>query len=148
MQDASHIQKRFKITQHEDAYWCSSQGKMLALALGFDDQAAAGVAIAISELVSNVVKFAGEGLLTLTPLGDPRPGLEIRMSDSGPGIESFSDALRDGFSEGRFLSDSDLVGAPRRGLGAGLGAVSRFMHELNAHHPPGGGLVVVARIYL
>lgn len=139
---------RWNLTRTEDSYWCSARGKKVALALGFNDQAAWEVAIVISELVSNAIKFAGAGTLSLVGLSDPRPGLEIRMADQGPGLADFETALRDGYSEGRDLTDPSQQTWPRRGLGSGLGAVKRLMDELEAEHPVQGGLVVVARKFL
>lgn len=116
--------------------------------MGFADKAAWEVAITISELVSNAIKFAGEGTLSLVALSQPRPGLEIRMADRGPGLADFEAALQDGYSEGRDLTDPEQQTWPRRGLGSGLGAVKRLMDELEAEHPAEGGLVVVARKFL
>ncbi len=148
MADAARMIHRWILTRREDSYWCSGRGKRAALALGFDNQAASEVAIAISELVSNAVKFAGEGTFSLSALDAPRPGLEIRMADRGPGLEDFEAALQDGYSEGRDLSDPDQQRWPRRGLGSGLGAVKRLMDEVEAEHPPEGGLAVIARKFL
>jgi serine/threonine-protein kinase RsbT len=148
MVDEPDVLHRWTLTQHEDSYWCSARGKKVALSLGFDTQAAWAVAITISELLSNAIKFAGAGTLSLVALHDPRPGLEIRMADEGPGLEDFQASLRDGYSEGKDLSDPEQHVWPRRGLGAGLGAVKRLMDELEAIHPEEGGLVVIARKFL
>ncbi|MFH2006222.1 MAG: ATP-binding protein [bacterium] len=139
----------YDVHRDEDSLWCAGRGRRLAEQLGFDEQGGGAIAIAISELVSNAIKFAGRGTLTLRPLHAPRPGLEVTVQDDGPGIEDFAKALQDGFSEGRMISDDAPKAArPRRGLGAGLGAVMRLMDELETEVPFGGGLIIKARKYL
>jgi len=148
MEEDSEVLHRWNLTRHEDSYWSSGRAKKVALGLGFDSKVAWAVAITISELVSNAIKFAGSGTLSLVALNKPRPGLEIRMADEGPGLTDFEAALKDGFSEGRDLTDPEQHVWPRRGLGSGLGAIKRLMDELEAVHPEEGGLVVIARKFL
>jgi serine/threonine-protein kinase RsbT len=136
------------LTREEDSYWISGKGRELARDMGFPDQDCWAVAITISELVSNAIKFAGKGTLRLRVLQSPRAGLEVRMQDDGPGIEDFDAALTDGYSEGHMLTEPEYASWPRRGLGSGLGAVKRLMDELTAERPSEGGTVVIARKYL
>ena len=75
---------------------------------------------------------------------EPRHGLEITVEDRGPGIEDVDSALLDGFSEGRMLTEEELMTRPRRGLGTGLGAVQRMMDSLRFENRESGGLRVVA----
>jgi len=63
--------------------------------------------------------------------------------DEGPGIAAIGEALRDGFSEGRWLTP-DVPSRDRRGLGVGLGAVCRLMSEVRVLERAGGGLVIEA----
>jgi anti-sigma regulatory factor (Ser/Thr protein kinase)/serine/threonine protein phosphatase PrpC len=93
--------------------------RIAAHALGFDAMESEEVAIAVSELASNLLKHAGRGTLTFIPLreGD-RVGIQIESLDHGPGISNIGQAITDGFS----TSGS---------LGYGLGAVNRLMDDLN-----------------
>ncbi len=92
--------------------------RTLANELGFSTKEIEELAIAVSELASNLVKHAaGGGLLTVTPVEDER-GLGIRLEslDNGPGIVDFEQAIANGFS---------TAGS----LGCGLGAVNRLCDE-------------------
>lgn len=64
----------------------ASVARRFAEESGFDPHAASAVAIAVGELVSNAVRHAGFGTLELQPLLPPRPGVQIRVVDRGPGI--------------------------------------------------------------
>ena len=89
----------------------------MAEALGFDAKVKEEVAIAVSELATNLIKHAGGGRLLLAPLRDGRrAGIQIECVDCGPGIADVERAMADGFS---------TVGS----LGCGLGAVNRLMDE-------------------
>jgi serine/threonine-protein kinase RsbT len=135
------------ISTEADSVWCSRRCADAASAAGFCDKETAAVAIAVSELVTNALKFAGGGLLTARRVSSPRPGIEIVVEDRGPGIADPDAARMDGYSEGRLLEPEDLARKPR-GRGAGLGAVARLMDELCIETPEGGGVRVVARKWL
>lgn len=53
---------------------------------GFDPNAASAVAIAVAELVSNAVRHAGTGTLELQGLFEQQRGVQICVTDRGPGI--------------------------------------------------------------
>ena len=87
------------------------------MAIGFDEKASEEIAIAVSELASNLIKYARGGKLTLAPIDESaRAGIQVESLDGGPGIADVELALSDGFSTGG-------------GLGYGLGAVNRFMDQ-------------------
>jgi anti-sigma regulatory factor (Ser/Thr protein kinase) len=102
----------------------------LAREIGFDRRACVELAIATSELAVNIAKYGVRGHVTLEIVDDPRHGrgIAIVASDSGPPFRNFAMALKDGCDDSGPLPQHELRG--RRGLGAGLGAVSRFTHEL------------------
>ena len=107
-----------------------------ARALGFEPQACEEIALAASELASNLIKHAGGGHFSAAPLESKGlAGLEIAARDKGPGIADIDQALTDGFSSSG-------------GLGIGLGAVNRLMDELDIRSEPGGGARVTARKWL
>lgn len=112
--------------------------RTLAAAIGFDETAREEVALAVSELASNLLKHAGGGQLTLTPLAQGgRAGIQIETVDSGGGIADVDQALADGFS---------TAGS----LGYGLGTVNRLMDELDitSYQGPGSGTGIVCRRWL
>ena len=63
-----------------------------------------------------------------------RIGLEIEVSDDGPGIGDLERALADGYSTAG-------------GLGQGLGAVRRLSDEFEIASRPGGGTRVRTRVW-
>lgn len=107
--------------------------KTAAAALGFSPSAAEEIALATTELGTNLIRHAAGGTLTLTPLsGGGRVGLEIESADNGPGIADVEQALTDRFSTAG-------------GRGTGLGAVNRLMDELDIASTPGTGTRIVCR---
>jgi serine/threonine-protein kinase RsbT len=133
-----------KIVGEADSFWCGRCCADLAGAIGLGGKAQGEIAIAVSELVTNALKFAGGGTLTARRIGAPRVGIEVVVEDDGPGIPDPDAARIDGFSEGRVLAPEDYAHRTR-GLGAGLGAVQRLMDEVVIEPRPGGGTRVVAR---
>lgn len=86
----------------------------------------------VSELATNIIKYAGHGVIRIEPLfKDGKPGVRVQAIDHGPGIADLETALRDGFSTGGTL-------------GLGLPAVRRMMDSLNIHCPEAGGTHVEA----
>ncbi len=104
-----------------------------AATLGFLPAVAEEIALAVTELATNLVRHAAGGTLALTPLSrDGRVGLEIESVDHGPGIADVERALGDRYS---------TAGS----RGTGLGAVNRLMDELDIASRPGSGTRVVCR---
>lgn len=105
--------------------------KKIATKLGFAPEACEEIALAITELATNLVKHARGGKLILTPVSiDGRIGLQIESQDNGPGITDVERAIADGFSTAG-------------GLGAGLGTVNRLMDEFDIISERGRGTRVV-----
>lgn len=109
------------------------QARQLAAGLGLEVQQREAIALAATELATNLVCHAGGGRLILTPLEQAgRRGLELATLDQGPGIPDPVQALTDGFS---------TAGS----LGYGLGTVRRLMDTLDIVSPPGQGTRLVCR---
>ncbi len=90
------------------------------------------LAIAVTEMVTNVLKHAGTGTIILEALshnGDA--GVRVLGLDKGPGIRDVSAALRDGYS---------TAGT----AGSGLGAIKRVSSAFDIHSTPGAGTAVLA----
>ena len=91
------------------------------------------VATAVSELVRNILKYAGSGEIILRQIkGTPGRGIEIEVTDQGPGIADCEAAMLDHFSSGNTL-------------GLGLPGVKRMMDEFSLQSTPGEGTRVMAR---
>ncbi|MBU2547035.1 MAG: anti-sigma regulatory factor, partial [Proteobacteria bacterium] len=127
---------RMAVTHPSQVAAARGQAETLALALGFDDQAAAEIALSVSELASNLVKYAPGGELVISGLSESgRRGLQVETLDQGPGIKDVETACADGFSS---------AGS----LGYGLGTVNRLMDELEISsnfRAPAGTRVVCRR---
>lgn len=86
----------------------------------------------VSELATNIIKYAGHGTIRIEPLlQDGRAGVRVQAIDRGPGIPDIEAALRDGFSTSGTL-------------GLGLPAVRRLMDVMDIRCPEGGGTHIEA----
>jgi serine/threonine-protein kinase RsbT len=132
-----------EILVEDDRFWAAGEARRFAAELGFGAADQARLAVCVAELCSNAARHAGSGRIELAEVTDPARGIAVRAVDDGPGLPAVEDALRDGFSEGRWLTP-DVPLHERRGLGAGLGAVRRLMSELRVLPRPGGGLLIEA----
>ncbi len=137
-------QQKHRISRDSDAIWCSRQATVLAQDMGFDTTAIWEIAISVSELVTNVLKYAGTGSISIRRLEEQQvAGIEIIVEDEGPGIADIESAIADGYTEGRNAQDIPI--ADRRGLGSGLGAVQRLMDDVRIENRTAGGVKVTAR---
>ena len=91
--------------------------RKMAREIGFLEREEFQVGTAVSELGTNVVRYATKGEVRLQPLQrKDEVGLEIVVEDKGPGISDIDSALKDHFS----TQDS---------LGLGLPSVKRMMDD-------------------
>src|SRR6516162_11349790 len=105
----------------------------LAHRKGFSQDAAARVALVATELATNLLKHAGEGLVAINEFVDATgSGIELLAIDKGPGMADVARCLVDGFS---------TAGSP----GTGLGAVARVSDSYAIYSRPGVGTAVMAR---
>jgi len=103
---------------------------------GFDETPSHMIATAVSELVRNILKYAGSGEIRLRRVKKlSRRGIEIEVVDQGPGIADCEAAMQDHFSSGGTL-------------GMGLPGVKRMMDEFSLESTPGGGTRVTARKWI
>ncbi|MFV0889154.1 SpoIIE family protein phosphatase [Metapseudomonas otitidis] len=90
----------------------------------------------VSELGSNILKYAVKGEVTLAlNQAEGRPCIDIVACDQGPGIADVAQAVQDHYSTSGTL-------------GLGLPGVRRMMSELSISLPPEGGTRVLARKWL
>lgn len=125
----------FQIAHLSDVSVVRQAAKVLAEVLGFDVKGVSEIAIAVTELSSNLVEHAGAGTITLTPLDEAEcRGIQVESADSGPGITDIEQAMTDGYSTKGSGS-----------LGAGLGAVNRLMDEFRIQSEVGKGTTIICR---
>ena len=107
--------------------------RVLTGSLGFSRVEQEMVTLSVSELATNLVRYAVEGSIVLrATLGPNRIGIEVESRDSGPGIATTRAAVHGPRS-------------PGESLGAGLPAVCRLMDEFELHTAPTGTTVVCRR---
>jgi len=101
----------------------------LAQRLDFSPTAAGQLAIAVTELGTNIVKHAQRGTIALRRLeANGTAGVEVLAIDRGAGIANVAESLRDGHS---------TAGSP----GTGLGALQRLTTGFEIYTQAGKGLV-------
>ncbi|MFT4928287.1 MAG: serine/threonine-protein kinase RsbT [Phenylobacterium sp.] len=104
--------------------------------LGFNPVASSKITTAASELVRNILKYAGSGQLCIHHYcADDQQGLEMVVCDSGPGIADLDSAMMDNYSSGGTL-------------GMGLPGVERLMDYFCIQSEVGKGTVVTVRKFL
>lgn len=125
--------KEFSICRESDVA-NAAQGTMgLCRELGFTTVYQSMIATAVSELASNIVKYAGRGFITIAMIKQSEEiGLEVIAEDHGPGIKERSLALTDSFSTGKTL-------------GVGLPGVRRLMDEFLIDSAEDYGTKIVTR---
>jgi serine/threonine-protein kinase RsbT len=105
-------------------------GRRLAAELGFRGVDLVVIATAISEVARNIVSYATQGELEVSPLvNGHRHGIKIVARDDGPGIPNVELAMQDGFSTGA-------------GLGMGLPGCKRLVDEFSVVSKAGAGTTV------
>jgi len=127
---------QIEIRTVEDIVTSRSLAKEMARETGFGIVDQTKIATVISELARNIIKYAGEGVLSISVIGDRyRKGMEITCDDWGPGIENIELALKEGYSTGR-------------GLGMGLPGAKKLMDEFVIESGVGKGTRVMVRKWL
>jgi serine/threonine-protein kinase RsbT len=124
------------IRSESDASRTVLESTLYSREAGFGDAPSQMIATAVSELVRNILKYAGSGELHLRRVKKPGGhGIEIEALDNGPGIEDCDKAMQDHYSSGGTL-------------GLGLPAVKRMMDEFSLESTPGEGTRVTARKWI
>ena len=104
----------------------------LAQALGFTEAEIGQIALAVTEVATNLVKHATNGQLLLRGYTDLQgQGIELLALDGGPGIVNVAACLQDGFS---------TAGSP----GIGLGVIGRICTRCDIYSRPGSGTALLA----
>jgi anti-sigma regulatory factor (Ser/Thr protein kinase) len=93
------------------------------------------LAIAVTEMATNLVKHAGNGTIVVEGIAhNGSSGVRVLALDKGPGIRDVTTALRDGFS---------TAGTG----GNGLGAIKRLSNVFDIYTAPGLGTAVLAEFW-
>ncbi|MCG8616194.1 MAG: anti-sigma regulatory factor [Desulfobacterales bacterium] len=117
----------FEVSEPADNAQVVFSTRRLLADMGFDETRQYLIASAVSELSTNIIRYAGRGTVTLTCLENAGTvGVEVIALDQGPGIEDLDRAMTENVSTGN-------------GLGLGLPSVKRIMDEFDIRSAPGEG---------
>lgn len=114
---------------------CLIKTRFLCEHLGFDNLSRNLVYTSVSEILTNVIKYAENGFFKIFILKNRR-GIRIEVKDKGPGIKDISKAQIDGFST---LTSS---------LGLGLGIAKRGVDFFSIESIMGEGTSVIMEKWL
>lgn len=119
--------QRLRILSPNDVALAILAIRELAKEINMSAGDSAALSTAVSELVTNVTKYAGSGLMSFRKTVQiKRPGIEVIVEDKGPGIADIECALKDRFSTGGTL-------------GLGLPGTKRLVDEFSLESAPGAG---------
>ena len=119
----------------DDIVRARSEARSISQRAGFSELARTRVATAVSELARNIVRYAGNGTITLARVAgaNGRARIEIVAADRGPGIADVDAVLG-----GTYRS--------QHGMGLGLRGVKRIAEQFEIQTAPRRGTTVRARI--
>lgn len=124
---------RIELLDPGDSAQAVMAARSLAARVGFDESAQFLIATAVSELATNIIRYAGSGEVTLRHIHlEGREGFEVSALDAGPGIGDLERAMCDHYSTGA-------------SLGLGLPSVKRIMNDFHIESKPRQGTLCVAR---
>ena len=127
-------QQTVQILQEYDVVTARNHVKTLCDQLGFSIAEQVKIATAVSELARNIVIYVGSGRIEIESISSPKPGVEVRAIDNGPGISNLDEIV-----SGNYTS--------KTGMGVGLLGTKRIMDEFEITSDS-GGTRVLARKYV
>jgi serine/threonine-protein kinase RsbT len=121
---------RLVIEKEQDVVPYRNRVKEYAVKIGMSLVNQTKLITAASELVRNMLKYAGGGVTTIEVVSKGREnGVRLIFEDKGPGIPDIAKAMKDGFSTGK-------------SLGLGLPGAKRLASEFDIKSTVGKGTTV------
>jgi signal transduction histidine kinase len=132
---------RLDLTQDRDIVAARQRARQISAELGFDSQDQVRIATAVSELARNAVRHAGGGAIEFTlaearTRGADQPAsalLQVVISDQGPGIANFEEAIAE---------------TPADETKLGLVAARRLMDTFDVYSGKGRGTTITLGKFL
>lgn len=129
-----------KVSNFVDATSARLSAMKLAKGSGFSKSQQTKIGISVSELATNIVKYAGSGEIKIEIISDNNEVcLVVYAEDNGPGIHNIENAFKDNWSDSKYLLDDNYLN--HDGRGAGLPAVKRLMDHIEIASNNQGTLV-------
>lgn len=126
----------FEVTETSAVAEARRIATSLCASLGMTETVTGRVAIAATEMATNLLKHGGGGeFLASIFADDSGTGLQMLALDKGPGMTDISACMRDGYSS---------AGS----AGSGLGSIRRLSDVFDIASWPGKGTAVLSRIFL
>jgi anti-sigma regulatory factor (Ser/Thr protein kinase) len=128
--------ERTPIRESLDVFTARRRARVLAASIGFAPAPSLEIAIVVSELGTNILKYGVRGEIRVRKTEPPSPpGIEVVAEDEGPPLADIELAVRDGYGDRGPIDPERWLG--RGGIGAGLGAVIRLSDSFEYHPGPG-----------
>jgi len=119
-----------RIEKEQDVVPFRNRVKEYAVKIGMSLVNQTKLITAASELVRNMLKYAGGGKVLIEAVNEGRNnGVRLTFEDKGPGIKDIAMAMKDGFSSGK-------------SLGIGLPGTKRLVNEFDIKSRVGEGTTV------
>jgi serine/threonine-protein kinase RsbT len=119
-----------KIEKEQDVVPFRNRVKEYAVRIGMSLVNQTKLITAASELVRNMLKYGGGGIISIEVLSEGRnSGIKLVFTDKGPGIRDITLAMKDGYSTGK-------------SLGLGLPGTKRLVNEFDIKSKEGEGTTV------
>jgi serine/threonine-protein kinase RsbT len=129
-----HETLRITISESWDNQHALLKARDFAGRAGFTVAESTTIATAVSELSTNILRYAGKGELVLRVVRDRgQTGIDVLAVDEGAGIEDIEKALQDNYT------------TTPGSLGLGLPSVRRMMDDFEIESGPGKGTRVKVR---
>jgi anti-sigma regulatory factor (Ser/Thr protein kinase) len=127
---------RISIVEALDVFVVRWTAQRLAAVIGFSSQVRQELAIVVSELATNILKYGVRGQIAMAAVDDPGlgRGIELIAEDEGPPLADLGIAVRDGHCDRGPIDPAKQIG--RGGIGAGLGAVIRLTDSFDYRPGP------------
>ena len=111
--------EKISIEKEQDVVLFRNRVKEYAVKIGMGLVNQTKLITAGSELVRNMIKYAGKGIVLIEVITEGREnGIRLTFTDQGPGIPDINLAMKDGYSSGK-------------SLGIGLPGTKRLVSEFD-----------------
>jgi len=119
-----------QIEKEQDVVPFRNRVKEYAVKIGMGVVNQTKLITAASELVRNMLKYGGGGMVLIEAISEGRDnGIRLTFRDKGPGILDIAQAMKDGYSSGK-------------SLGIGLPGTKRLVNEFDIKSAIGEGTTV------